>query len=385
MNIFKVLILFTIGVFLSENLYGQKKDQIDYSELNLMDYKLVLEIEESDIYFPGILGQLILTSSGDLIVSDRQKTTVERFSKNGRYRGVVARKGPGPGEIGSNSFHLAAGPDNSFIIHYGDTPRIDLFGLESDGSYQYKESFISQQFDGYHLEILEWHSEKTFFALKKKWENEIGLNLLEYRSEETVIFDLSTGLVEDSLHLLKTPNYLFGDPGRFSSPLQMDGLVFLGHPPYRFQDRLRIRRNGQYVIGRPGEDKVEFFDNNHRLVREVYLNVKERPVTEVGVDYFLDNNRVAVNRDVREELKKYIADQKPPFLDFWISDDSILMHVDTDIDGKKLVLLSLYGEGIGRIKISEYDSIQKFEEKRIYVLHQNPDATHSIRVYQLIL
>jgi len=61
------------------------------------------------------------------------------------------------------------------------------------------------------------------------------------------------------------------------------------------------------------------------------------------------------------------------------------MHVDTDIDGKKLVLLSLSGEGIGRIKISEYDSIQQFKEKRIYVLHQNPDATHSIRVYQLIL
>lgn len=109
------------------------------------------------------------------------------------------------------------------------------------------------------------------------------------------------------------------------------------------------------------------------------MTVTPRPVTADDIEYHLKD----VGRDVRQELEPRVHDEKPPYLNLWVSEDYIWLHTDTSEAGKEMVLLDFEGNPAGKFLLSEFDEIKHVKGKQIYTLHKNPEVGDSIRIYEV--
>jgi hypothetical protein len=128
--------------------------------------------------------------------------------------------------------------------------------------------------------------------------------------------------------------------------------------------------DGNYLIA--GPDRLAFFiyDRNHELIREIPLNIKQRPVRESDLGYHLRNEP----KEARRILKKMVSEFKPPFLNVWVSQDYVLLHTDNSKNGKEMVVLTLEGDPVGNFYLSEFDDVRYFKDNRIYALYKNPQG-----------
>src|SRR5699024_3944518 len=132
----------------------------------------------------------------------------------------------------------------------------------------------------------------------------IAEGMPEYRMNPVAETDPnSLTIVQDSLHMLKVPNYILEDPSQYQSPVTIGGLVILGMPPYRYQDRFRLLENGHYVIARPDSSTLFFYNSNHEVDNRVDLNIKARPVTREDLDFAFRNERLAGDVRIRRRLE----------------------------------------------------------------------------------
>ncbi|MCH8550043.1 MAG: hypothetical protein LAT80_14320, partial [Balneolaceae bacterium] len=209
----------------------------------------------------------------------------------------------------------------------------------------------------------------------------------DYRDMPVSLVDKSLAIVEDSKHTLQFPNSLFGDPAQFRSQVTMNGMAFLGTPPYRYRDRLRIMNGGRYIIGQPRADQADFLihDEDHNVIQHLEVDIVPRNVEHDDLNHAFRQLSEREDQNIRRELEGRVDDQKPAFLNFLTSNDHLWLYTDSGQSGKQFVVLDLEGDPLGKFYLEEHEVLQVAEDDRIYLLNRDPELGHTIRVYQVQL
>ena len=352
---------------------------IDYDKLKEIESNVVLDISENHNEPFGLLKDLIVMPDGSLLVSDIGKTTIEKFSSEGKYEGVIAKSGRGPGEL-PYMFSLEVDGYDTLIVQHNSSTQIDLWGLDRQGNYRYERSMIRNP--GSFNETLSFkgsYSKNRRYAVQDF--TKVELNLPDYRAAKVIIMDGFQHIVLGSLHTLKKPNYIYEDPKKHATNITFGGLTPVGMPPYRYEDRFIMIDKDQYMIARPDSSVLNIYSNDHKVIKKMYLNVEPRAVKESDLDLYF----TGMDKKTRKILKNYVPSFKPPFLNIWASQSDLLLHTDNTIKGKEMVVLTMEGKPEGKFYLSEYDEIRYFRENQIYTLFKDPIRGHSIRIYQVNL
>jgi len=365
-----------------ESFSAQVGEAIDYDSLEELEIEVVMETGASDNYIPGMFGDLIVKKDGSLIVSDRQNVSIEQFRTDGTYMGTVTREGNGPGEV-AFSFSLIDAGSNSFLVLKGQSLMFDYFKKDEDDKYNYLYSKTIDLKRDQRIDLIGYQKDSGYLAFIRSWRDEVKISLPEYNRDVVVLMDKNINLLQDSLHIIKTPNHLFADPVKFKTPITMNGLAYLGMPPFRFQDRIKVLNEEQYYIIRPDSSLIKVYNRKHKLLKEIILNIKVHKIETSDLKNAFETHPVAKdNIRIRNELKSYVGEFKPPFLDAWVSGGQILLYTEDSEEGKEMVLLAIDGKPIGKFYLSQYDEVNTFRDDKIYSIHRNPSAGHSIRIYK---
>lgn len=357
---------------------------INYDHLNEISLDLIFEVEPSEKYFPGELREMLVMKDGTLIVSDLRKGTIDQLNSEGIYVATVAEQGEGPGELPS-FFSIFRKGDSSFGVWNNQNRQLDFFIQDKRGVYIYDESVAGQSAHHQRLEVIGHHYDDYYFALtgKPDWEF-ISHDNPDYRKTPVSLIDRSLNIVTDSKYTLQFPNNLFGDPDQFTSRVTMNGLAFLGVPPFRYRDRFKILNDGRYIIAEPKADRALFviYGQNHDIRQHLDVGITPRYVEQEDLDHALSAES---DRNVIRVLEDRVDNQKPVFLNFWSSKYYLWLHTDTVETGKQFVVLDLEGKPIGAFYLEEHEELQVAEDNRLYILNKNPEKGHTIRVYDVDL
>ena len=350
-----------------------EEELVHYDDLEELEVQLVQEIGESDAFIPGNLRDLLLLSDGSLLVSDWASYTIELFDPDGNHVQTVATEGGGPGEL-SPFFLLSSGVDDLLLV--ASHTRLDLFERETDENhYRYLRSHMREGNRGRSIRI-DGALTKTEYLARMPG---LGGGIDEMRNDPRT-FNLvpiaeiveNLKILQDSLHLLKSPLpvMVFGE----------NSVSVIGMPPYQTEDRVKVMERGHYAIGVPDSSALYFYDSDHSQVNRLPIHVSSRSVTRGDIEFHL----ASISAEHHRLIRARIPDNKPPFLDFWLSNDHVWLHSDTGESGKELIHLNMDGEFIGKLYLSDLDDIRYFRDNRIYTLHRDPDSGHSIRIYEIV-
>jgi len=350
---------------------------IDYNKLPEIKTNITKEIRGGNEIAFGRLRDLVLTFDDFLLVSDVGRTTIEQFSPKGHHLATIATKGKGPGELFSY-FKLIEGTKDRLIVRpYGMSNRIDYYRQNSKGIYTFHNSRLLSNEYNRNIEIIGPFSDSLLYALTspkyrnlKKYASEKN----DYRNTRVAIVNNLDSIVQDSLHTLKIPAPMVD--------ISNNSMNVLGMPPYQYHDRFRVLQGGRYVVAQSDSAVLNFYDANHKLQKRIILNVKDRPVEEADLDFRFDMMNISESK-IRKRMEERIPENKPSFLNMWISKQHIWLHVDTTEKGKQIVLLNMEGDPEGTFYLSKFDEIRYIRTNHMYTLHKNPDKGHSIRIYEV--
>lgn len=352
---------------------------IDYEELKKVEIRLVMEIGETAEYFPGALTELILTQDSSMLVSDLKKITIEQFNKEGEHVATIAKQGRGPGELSDFLSLFYAKNDTLIVRRHGISPQVDYFSPDTSNIYRFIKSWIPEKGNERFVNVAGNRSDSTFYA-RAKWNFK---NLQQRRADQggyswtpLVIMDKFDNILQDSLHMLKTPTPL-------TEQTESGGMIIYGIPPYQYRDRFRLLRDGRYLIARPDSSMLYIYDRSHNLDRSIQLRVKDRAVEEADLDYWFEAMRVA--KGERKKMEKRVPNYKPPYLNIWVSQNYFWLYADERKEGRKMVVIDREGEPVGTFFLTKFDDIQHIGNERIYTLYKNPTTGHSIRIYKVDL
>jgi hypothetical protein len=357
----------------------EDSDNIDYGELSVLDIAIELEIGESAEYVPGELFDLTVFSDNAIMVADWGNMTIEQFNAEGGHIATIANEGSGPGDL-PDFFSLVRGANDTLIVHYyGMSQQIDFFSREEDHVYRYIKTWVPDSFMERTMISIAPRSATEYYA-RESWNNQQVRSMVADRTEygwvPVTIVNAYQNVLVDSLHLLKRPTSV----ARIS---EGGALTILGWPPYQSSDQLRGMDNNRYVIARPDSSVLTIYTHDHEIEKRIPLYVKERPIVEADLDFLFESRNVS--DDVRRKLEARVPDEKPVFLNIWVSENYFWLHVDINEDGKKMVILTMEGEPLGTFYLPLYDDIRYVKGNRLYTLHKNPESGHTIRVYKLRL
>lgn len=346
--------------------------EIDYSALPDIPVELFMEIGESEDFIPAQLRDFVLASDGSMLVSDWGSVTIEQFSPEGEHTGTIAAEGGGPGELDAFFYMRSIGHDTVMVSQ--QQGRKDFFAPDESGSFSFIKSVLAENRER-PLNIIGPYSDSEYFASTV---NRIGdvqraiSNPEDYQITNIVISDSDDNIIADSLHQLKSP---------MPHLTQINNGFTFNTIPYRFHERFIQIDEGKYIIARPDSSALFVYNENHEIHQRIPLTVPPRPVTSNDIEYFLKD----VDRKIRQDLEPRIFDEKPPYLDLWVTENYIWLHTDTGEEGKEMVLIDFEGNPAGKFMLSEMDEIKHVEGERIYTLHKNPDLGDSIRIYEIMM
>ena len=349
-------------------------DWIDYEELKEIKIELDIQISESSDFLPGSLRDLIVFSDGSMVVSDWGSNSIEQFDSMGNHMATVAERGRGPGEL-SNFFLLFDGGSDTLIVrHRGMNQQIDLFTRNSENNiFTHSSSMVIEEFSDRHVTLLEKRSASEYYALAPhvtRSFNEASMEYPNYAFSPVVIADEFERVLQDSLHLLKIPNPV--------AKFDQGSMFVIGMPPYQSHDRFRLLNNGSYMIAWPDSSAIHVYDKTDKLEDVINLHIKPRQVKEIEIEYYLRDIPVEYQNDLSERIPKY----KPPFLNFWVSNNHILLYTDRSDKGTEMVLLNMKGDPIGKFYLSENDELKQFTGNYLYTIQRSPTG-HTIQKYSL--
>lgn len=377
---FWVFVLITCFVISCQQQNKQTK-KIDYSTLKEIKVTLDVEIgsQTGEPFSFGRLRDLVVSDDGYLIVSDVGKTTIEQFAPDGRHVGTIAQKGKAPGELASYFTLIEGTKDRLIVSPIGMSNRIDYFKQNGEAVYTYQTSQMAAKNTKRYIEVISTFSDSLNLALTGPRYQSIAQYASEqsdYRKTQLAVVKNFDAIVQDSLHQITTPAPLVD--------LSNNSMNVLGMPPYQYRDRVRVVPTGGYAIAQADSGKINFYDANHTLQKSLALTVKQRPVEESDLSFHFDLMDIS-DPTVRRKMEERIPENKPAFLNMWISENYIWLHVDTTGKGKQFVVLNLQGEPIGTFHLAPYDEIQTIRDTLIYTLNKNPTEGHSIRVYRAVV
>lgn len=365
-----VFILIMIAALSCTNSHSSD-NQIRYSDLPAIEYNLITEIEESDRYIPGQLHSLFLSSDDKILVFDRGSTTIEQFSHKGDHVATIATAGGGPGEL-PQFFTMVDGANDTLMVETVGGRR-DLFYPDENGIYRYARNLVNET---EHKDQFKWHgirSNTEVYATRQRMNNnleELMTNPQDYSSTYINIIKRDHSIVQDSLTLLNTPN---------PHIMESNGGIFMHFIPFKNTDRFKPFPDGSYMVAKPGEHSLIFYDIHHNETNRITLNVEPREVTKEDIDRALRNTQP----EMRRAIEPRIDNLKPPFLDVWATENHIwLLTEKTTKNGTEVVISDREGAYLGKLFLSEFDEIQTVSENHIYTIHRNPEVGNSIRIYE---
>lgn len=383
MRLCSIIFLVLFQLYLP-SVHSQNVVSIDYDELGILDKEKTLEIGANEKYIPGDLKDLIVTPSGYIIISDIQKKTIEQFDRQGNHIATIAHEGKGPGELPSY-FDLIDIKNNRFLVWHDAAQRLDFYKLDKTKEvYRYSKSKAPDNFIKGRLDIIGPYSKDKFYAFTGHSDKTlIKVNTPEYRMTPISIVSESLKVIQDSLHMIKTANTLFGKQETYNSNITMDGLTYLGVPPYRFEDRFLLTDDNSYMIARAKSSSLFFYNENHKVQKKVTLEIERRPIEPSDLKFALTKSGEKFNHKINNELKRHVRNEKPPFLNVWTSEDHIWLHIDNSKRGKEMVLLKSNGEPVGKFWLSNGDEVKKVKQNQIFTIHEDSTTGYSARVYRL--
>lgn len=372
-TVFCFLFIFMIFLFVNceKKQYGS---YLDLEDLEKIEVTLDIEIGSEDKYIFGRIRDIIVQPDSTMIVSDLGKKTIVQFNAIGKFVGTVAKQGMGPGEV-STFFNLHdGGEDTLFVQHRGMRQHIDLFVRKhGDVLFTYRSSIKFSEFTNRVVSIIGKRGISEYYANATQSSQNLEQSALSfpYGKSMIVIVDSSKNILQDSLHVLKSPNSL--------SHYSQNSMFVIGMPPYQSRDRFRLFNNNRYIIARPDSGKIYIYNRDHTIEDTIDIKMRERPVKISDLEYHLQ----FFSKRYHNEVKDRIPDFKPPFLNVWVSEDKILLHIDSTVHGKSMILLAMNGEPIGRFTLTEYDKVNAFMGNRIYTIHKDQEKGDRIRVYRI--
>lgn len=365
-----LLSITVIAVFISCGSAGDSNELINYDELPEIDISLIVEAGEGGGYFPGRISELFISSHGDLLVSDMGSNTVEQFSPDGEYLGTVAESGSGPGEVSGFFQIYNAGGDTLMVESQGG--RRDLFYPGDDGVYRYTRNMIGESgsMEGYMLNSV--RSDTEFYATRRRVirnPTQMMSNPNDYHESYIHVVDRNNKAVTDSIQRLRTPEWHM---------LSIGNGFTIHEVPFRNHDRFVPIPGEGYMVARPADSQLLFFDDQHEHQSTLTLNIAERTIGRTDLDHTLRN----ASSDMRRAIEPRVYDTKPPFLNIWASEEWIWLQSDNTKDGKQMIVMDYDGNFQSRFLISEFDEVQSIRGNLIYTIHRNPDMGDSVRIYE---
>lgn len=367
-------LLFSIIIIININCQDTSNNYLDIHNLSTIEVTLINEIGVDDEHIFGQLRDLILLPDLNLFVSDWGNVSIEQFNKEGKYIGRVAEKGRGPGEL-SSFFLLHKGGKDTLIVRYrGMSQQIDQFsqGTEKD-RYVHTGSIMMEEFSDLHITFSGKRSESEFYALASRNSRDLrsaNTTYPVYTQTSVVVVDKFENILQDSLHLLKSPNPV--------AKFNQNSMFVIGMPPYQSHDRFRLLKDGKYLIAYPDSSAIYLYDDKHNLERVINLKMKPRPVEEVDIE----SNLKKIPKEYHDDMKKRIPEFKPPFLNVWTSGNHIILLFEKAVDGLDLLVFDLKGDLVGKFMLSKFDDIKAFHNNYIYTIHRNPEMGDRIRIYK---
>ncbi len=365
-----IIFLYPFSILTGCSNSGDAEGEIDYSTLSQIPFELVMEIGESENYFPAQMSELFVSPDGSIIVSDWGSNTLEQFSPTGEHLQTIATEGGGPGELSNFFFITDAGNGTLLVDQQGS--RRDYFESDERGIYTYKRT-VSADDRSSSFQILGLRTDGEYFATARnviRNVDELIQNPVDYRKYPVALVNDRNQTLQDSLHILQSP---------FPHLTSMGGGFRINTIPYRYTDRMKVLSDGNYLIARPESFTIQIFDKNHTLQNEIQLSVTSRSITGDDIDYVFRDT----DRDIQREIEQRLHEVKPPFLDLWPSESHFWLHTDKSENGNEIVIVDRNGNVTGKFLIHEFDEIKKVIDNRIYAIHKNPDMGHSIRVYDV--
>lgn len=343
---------------------------MEYDKLPNLSLELILEIGETDEFLPGNLNDMMVTSQGQMLVSDYSRTSIEQISPAGEYLGSVATQGGGPGEL-TQWFRMSnKGSDTLMVQH--QSGMFAFYGPGPNGKYEFKRSILSEVTGDRRLYIVGPRSENEYYGTIGQIIRDVetfAKSPETHSSTEYVVTDSKMNIVQDSIFFLNTAR----------SHIHMIGSGFTVFSlPYRVSDVMRVNDDGSYIVANPYTGVITFHDNNFAIQKQVELNVKERLVSNQELARVLEN----IREDARQDVMPKIATVKPIFLDLWATENHLFLHTDNLEDGREIVVLDGDGGAVGRFIIDNIDIIKHFNDNLVYVLSKDPDHGDMIRVYE---
>ncbi len=380
-NIFtiKLLLILCLKLFLLGcNNSIQEESFIDYDALPELQVTLAEEIIEDEDFYFGRIQDLIVDSQGDIIVSDWAKMAIKQFDSNGNYLGEIASGGEGPGELQTFFFLFHSFNDTLLVFYPGAVGQVDIYTREKDENrYQYKETIDTKRHELRNISLLGRAPGGGYFAKAEEFVQNRQSQLFEpepQKYEPLLVVNEALEVLADSVDLLTIPNVVFIEAGGGAvSPL--------GTPPFLYRDVVRAVGQSHYMIAKPAEALIQFFDQNHGITNKIGLNVLQRPVSDADLENELEN----IPEEFRAKLIERAPEMKPAFKNAWIAKDKIFLHTDKTDKGSQIVVLTDAGQPLGKFYLSEFDEIKAFINNHIYTIHQDPDVGYSLKIYTIDL
>lgn len=353
---------------------GEQEGTLDYDTLENLEHTLVTEIGETEEYLPGQFSSLAVDSRGRILAWDRSKITIEQFDAEGNHLATVATEGNGPGEITQNS-RIAGIPGDTLMVSFPGANQYALFTPGENGIYTFLESVNFENPHSGSMNLQGSRSVNRHFLTTRVWN--FG-NMEQYSRDapgrvpiHVDLVDLRRTILRDSLHMMNLSNPII--------EMSESAIAIYSGAPYQYEDQLRVFGDGSYVIARADSAALHFYNADHSLRRKMELNVIPRPVGEEDREYGLRD----YNSDTREKMLARIPETKPPFLDFWTTEERIWMHTDNGEEGREMVVLTLDGEPVGRFYLGESETVHAVDGKRLYVVDNESERGSVIRIYEV--
>ncbi|MFY0685174.1 MAG: 6-bladed beta-propeller [Balneola sp.] len=347
--------------------------EIDYATLNTLNFTTELEIGESEDFLPGELNSLVVISNGDIIVADRGNVSIEQFDTDGNYRDRVAKEGQGPGEV--SGFFSLKNLGNDTLLVTSSNGAIMKFGATSDGMIEFISDEKLDQ-NGNSFSIFSELKPGQYLASKQLVIRDITRylqNVDDYRTNTFGIINADGSVMSDSLFGLKTSYPHIEQTS--------NGGISINAVPYRFNDRISMFDNGNYIIARVDSGFAKIYDNDHSVQKTIPLNIKEREITDADLEYSLRE----LEGKTKSDIAQRVGSIKPPYQNMWTSSNKIWLLTDTNESGKEIAVLDLDGKALGKFMLSIEDNIQHIDGDYIYSIFSSETEGDLIRKYKVEL
>lgn len=367
----QVLLVTSLIFCLSCSTESGKQNEIDYSKVPITNTQKEFSIEESENYIPAQISRVMVSNSGQILVSQRPGKTIHQFDSLGNYVRQVAGPGQGPGEL---SQHANAHFNGKILLMSNNHGILTEFRQNDNGIFEYKTDH-NFRLPGPMRGIRSSNDFRSLYVSVDSVRTPFGKIPPEYTTDFVHIVRITN----DSLQVEKKVLSL----RKHSHYVEIsDGGNAMRHSylPHRYSDKFNPLPDKRVLVQRPQKALIQIYDKSMTPDYELKLDIKDRLVTQEDMEYHFPE----ISSSERQKRRTLIKDVKPPFTrvrmdgqkNFWLLTD----HTK---DGKEWVILSYKGKPLGRLLLPESSTLHTVKDGKLYFTNNKDEPTIEVYSYKL--